>query len=360
MAKTKVGKKIVSLVLALTMLFTVATAAVSAGARGLGENTLDALTLTSPLTTAGAKTTTLAKRGAEDLLKVTTLTNLALLNNPVTQLGRYNEALVPLQAINAAQRVGDKLIIKNDALLFGASSVALGINALGLTSNLLEGTGLAVANAAIKGIDIIPHRAIGAGLGALNALQLPVDFTIAGANVIANLAILNHAVTHLGLLPLTHINGLLLTQAGTALGNVMLLKDVNDLVLDGAFFNTPIGSTLVLLNKGLIAGNIIDSQFKKAFALLDVAGQVTGVNSIALGTVLSLHNLGDYVVRNPLRALALKNARNFVDFSILHAADNFIHNALFAAALAAPVATATGVVGLTALWCSWPCWSYRC
>lgn len=354
MANTKVGKKIVSLVLALTMLFTVATAAVSASARGLGENTVDALVLTSPVTTAGAKTTTLAKRGAEDLLKVQTLTNLALLNNPVTQVGRYNEALLPLQAINTAQILGDNLIIKNDALLFGISSVALGVNALGIRNNNREILGLALVNAFEKfdllGIPgIVPHRVIGGALGALNLLQLPVDFTIAGANTLANLAILNHAVTHLGLLPLTHINGLLLTQAGTALGTVLALKDVNDLILDGAYFNTPFRNAIVLFNNGLIAANIVDSQFKKAGVLLNVAGQATGATSIALGKVLALHNLGDYIFRNPIRALVLKNARNFVDFSILHATDNFIHNALFAAAVAVPVATATGVIGLTAL-----------
>lgn len=344
MSKTKFGKKIVSLVLALAMVFAVATtASAHKGVVALytdgpvgkaAEKVTHTLIVTSPLTTAGAKTTVLAHDALDTIGDGVKAVGGVVLLNPVTQLGRFNTALLPLELANAGQRVADKLIIKNDALLFGLSS-------LGAVNNGIEAAGnIAVRDVAL--LTSLNHKAVATVLGVNDLAHLGWHSLLLAKDNADALAILGHALAHPGFLPLTHVNALLINQLGINHDVRHAFYDVADLIKDGLIFNTPISDSLAAFNEALLIGNVIGVG-------VNALGQLTGVNSILLGKALALHNFNDYF-RNIRRAANITLARDAVDAVILHHIDEQIHGAAVLAAVgAANVAVAAPVVGAAAL-----------
>lgn len=381
MSKTKFGKKVVSLVLALTMLFAVSVSAISASAYGpLGKAVSAGIDLISdhgytvgPIGKA-QKATHLVKIGIakkilpqhDDLaidiadvisdktrkdvrhgveLAALNALPLSVKNGVATQLG--------LGAVDLAEQGADLAIIANDAKLLTASTAFRGLEKFLIGQHIWQ---LVVANAYA-----LPLKTFGTLKVLNNVAELGVDNL--GVAVGEALVIRGLLPAHLKLLPVPHVNSIIpgspLTNAGKllSLGTGLLIRDLGlaaiapdvlDIALGGLVFNTPIADTQIAVNLALIPRHIFNKQ-------LGTLGQLTGLASIGLGSALFIKN-GIEVATEFIPATIAANAtRHAAEAAVaaglvgLHIADNIFWNALGAVLVARPIAQGAALAGAGAL-----------
>lgn len=379
MSKTKFGKKIVSLVLALTMLFAVSVSAISASAYTHGLVGRTAKLATKAVLPLSDKILVDAADVATDAAKA------AVINKAVVKAAVGN-ALVPKHlkqfvAAKAILRTNDTLqlgqdlaIVGADDLLFKASSVDLAKEeALVLLNKGLKANALGLAG--IEGLTaahIKFHALFGGPIGVapeLGVLRDGIladvkDLTLEDAPLItagtlleASSLLPSHHPLPFVWLPiavgLTPLSNILRLGTGAALrhtGNALAFVDTLGLTVSALKFNTPILDTLIA--KNLLNAKVLTdlTVLHRVHQFKDVLGQGLGLASIGLGSALAAHNVFEILTEAvPAKAIAdtLRFARvaNFVnDLYKLHVVDNIVWNLATAKAFALPLALGTAAV----------------
>lgn len=379
MSKTKFGKKIVSLVLALTMLFAVSVSAISASAYTHGLIGRTAKLATKAVLPLSDKVLVDAADVATDAAKaavVNTAVVKAAIDNAFVpkHLKQFVAAKTILTANDAIQLGQDLAIVGADDLLFKASSVDLAKEeGLVLLNKALRANALGLAGVeGLTAAHIKFHALFGGPIGVapkLGVLRDGIladvkDLTLEDAPLItagtlleASSLIPSHHPLPFVWLPLavglTPISNALRLGTGAALrhtGNILAIVDTIGLTASTLKFNTPILDTL-------IAKNLLNAKVLKDLTALhrfhqfkDVLGQGLGLASIGLGSALAAHNVFEIateavpakIIADALRLGRIANFANTI--YLLHVADNIVWNLATAKAVALPLALGTAAV----------------
>ena len=361
MEKTKVSKRLISFVLALTMLFTVCTAAISTSA---GPVTRLVNNLVLP------KHDAKLKNAANRTLDLALINGTLLFNAIPSKARDFAVADAVLTAKDLADVGADIGIINLDALLGtsalvdeGKEKVLIGVD------HLIAGTALNVS---------LLHKAIAFGIIPDTDVIRPIDFgrngifndladlvfedtplvTLGAANIAVSLLPAHHPLPFVwlpiahGLIPIHQINhfafGAITLLNGSILGGVDLFR----LAGHTLFAMTPISDAVFFGANALAIGH-------KVFGVIpDHLKELTGLNSIILGdTLLALNAI--QLVNEPLVAKAYADLKSFERKAAAllgtgaaiyagHVIDNLIWNIPTQAAAAVGTGLALGAAGLAA------------
>lgn len=381
MSKTKFGKKVVSLVLALTMLFAVSVSAISASAYGpVGKAVSAGIDLVSdhgythgPVGQA-KKAKHLIKIGiakkilpqhddlAIDIADVLSDkarkdvrhgVELAALNALPLSVKNGVATQVILGGVDLAEQAIDVKIIADDAKLLTASTAFKGLEKWLIGQHVWQ---LVVANAYT-----LPLKTIGTLKVLKNVNELGKDNL--GLAVGEALVIRGLLPAHLKLLPIPHVHSIILGSPLTVAGKLLslntglilrdasalaILPDVADIAIGGLIFNTPIADTQIAVNLALIPRHIFNKQ-------IGTLGQFIGLNSIGLGSALFIKNGIEVATEFIPATIAANVTRHIAEATVvaglagLHIADNIFWNALGAVLVARPIAQVATTAGVTAL-----------
>lgn len=356
MSKTKLGKKFVSLVLSLAMIFAVGGSAISASAYTHGVVGQTAGLITKALLPVPVRDKSLivdSAQVAEDVVKAHVAKDAAVaVALTPSGLRKFNFDFLKYKTLLDVKDRNDlkvdKAIILGDATLFNLAGID-GLKEVGLIQLSKDQKKLhrRLRNADAIGALLLKANALtglrpGAGIIGDSADLLKDNLLIAGGEAlhVAGLVLPAHHPLPFVWLPIAvglgPVGNILLTNQGKHirnLGLVLAAVDGTGLLLRLGEFQTPILDARFVKNevKHVIYKDL--EKLHKAHLGEDLVAQAFGVGSMVLGADLFAANVGQLKL-NGLTAFNLALAEGAVTVKLMHDADNVIWNVLTAAPLA--------------------------